>query len=147
MPEEEPTPRKSMEEVIHEDGRYPQEAFAFLHDGLGHAVRLTHGEDAESLEREQEEPSEDPASPGRHVTGAQLCWGLRDLAIRRWGSLARCVLHRWNIRETLDFGHMVYLLIEHGYMRKTPEDSEEDFRDVYDFQEAFEFEETFSIQD
>ena len=32
---------------------------------------------------------------------------------------------------------MVYLLIRHGFMRKTEEDSIEDFRDVYDFRDAF----------
>jgi len=47
------------------------------------------------------------------------------------------VLARWNIRATIDFGHMVYLLIDNEFMHKTPEDSVEDFRDVYDFSEAF----------
>jgi uncharacterized repeat protein (TIGR04138 family) len=32
---------------------------------------------------------------------------------------------------------MVYLLVEHNFMRKTAEDSLEDFRDVFDFEEAF----------
>jgi uncharacterized repeat protein (TIGR04138 family) len=51
--------------------------------------------------------------------------------------LARTVLRKWNIRETIDFGNMVYLLVEHEFMRKTDEDSLEDFRDVFDFDEAF----------
>jgi len=32
---------------------------------------------------------------------------------------------------------MVYLLVDSEYMRKTADDSIEDFRDVYDFGEAF----------
>jgi len=116
-------PAKSMEELIREDGRYPPDAYAFLNDGLNHAAEALHGKSAE-------------AGP-RHVTGRQLCEALRDLAVQRYGLLARTVLARWNIRETIDFGNMVYLLIVGGYMKKTDEDSLEDFRDVYDFSQAF----------
>ncbi|HET6428674.1 MAG TPA: Minf_1886 family protein [Phycisphaerae bacterium] len=118
------TPEKSLEEVIREDGRYPLEAFAFLHDGLQRAVEDTHGEQAEEAQE-------------RHVTGAQLCHALRAEALARWGALASHVLTRWNIRRTIDFGNMVYLLVDNGHMRKTEQDSLEDFRDVYDFEEAF----------
>ena len=117
-------PERSMEEVIRTDGRYPLEAFAFLHDGLAQAVKDAFGEDV-------------PEAGQRHVTGRQLCLTMRDLAIERWGRLARTVLDRWNIRATVDFGNMVYLLIEHDFMKKTDEDSLDDFRDVYDFSEAF----------
>ena len=117
-------PDKSMEEVILEDGRYPLEAFGFLHDGLTMAVRDIHGD-------------EPPTEGHRHVTGKQLCEGLRDLAIERWGMLARTVLNKWNIHETIDFGNMVYLLVENSFMRKTEEDSLEDFRDVFEFDKAF----------
>lgn len=117
-------PEKSMEEVILADGRYPPEAFGFLHEGLGRAVQDIHGE------------SSGPEAQ-RHVTGRQLCESLRDFAIKRWGMLAGTVLGKWNIHETIDFGNMVYLLIEQGFMRKTDEDSLEDFRDVYDFAKAF----------
>jgi len=119
-----------MEEVIREDGRWPAEAFGFLHDGLKRAVSGMHGPDATA-----------PAMPGqekaRHVTGRQLCEALRDLAVDRWGLLARTVLARWNIHATIDFGNMVYLLVENRFMRKTEEDSVEDFRDVYSFDEVF----------
>jgi len=71
------------------------------------------------------------------VTGQQLCLALRDLAKERWGLLAQTVLARWNIHSTLDFGNMVFLQIQSGHMGSTPEDSLEDFRDVYDFSEAF----------
>lgn len=113
---------ESMEQIIHEDGRYPPEAYAFLHDALTHAAKEVHG--AGQNER-------------RHVSGQELCRALRNIANERWGMLARTVLAKWNIRQTLDFGNMVYLLIEHEMMRKTDEDSLEDFRDVYDFDTAF----------
>lgn len=119
-------PDRPMEDVIVEDGRYPLEAYGFLHDGLGYAVKAIHGEESDSAEPGQ-----------RHVTGAQLCLAMRDLALERWGLLAPTVLARWGIGETIDFGNMVYLLIQHGYMKKTEEDSIEDFRDVYQFEDAF----------
>lgn len=132
MPDE---PQKSMEEVIAEDGRYPLEAYGFLHDGLRQAVQQVHGE-------------EDAVAPGqRHVTGRQLCLALRDLALERWGMLARTVLERWNVHASIDFGNMVYLMIRNGFMRKTAEDSVEDFRDVFDFDEAFDAAYDFEVKE
>jgi uncharacterized repeat protein (TIGR04138 family) len=134
MPQEEKEPERSMEEVILADGRYPLEAFAFLHEALTKAVEKVHG-------------TSEPGEKQRHVTGQQLCLGVRDLALERWGRLARTVLARWNIRETIDFGRMVYLLIEHNFMKKTEADSIEDFRDVYDFDEAFQVEDEFELKE
>lgn len=119
--------QKSMEDVIRDDGRYPLEAFAFLHDGLTRAANEIHG-NTESQEEVEE---------GRHVTGQQLSLALRDLAVERYGLLARTVLGKWNIHATIDFGNMVYLLVDNGLMRKTEEDSIEDFRDIYSFDTAF----------
>jgi uncharacterized repeat protein (TIGR04138 family) len=76
-------------------------------------------------------------SDSRHVTGQQLCVGLRDFAIRRYGMMAPAVLRAWNLRSTDDFGRIVFAMIDHGLMSKTAEDSLEDFRSVFDFDEAF----------
>ena len=130
-----PTHEK-LHEVIRKDGRYPFEAFAFLQEGLGKAVQAAHGDEAGG----------DPKKP-HHVTGQQLCCALRDEAVERWGLLAGTVLRRWNIRATIDFGNMVYLLVDNGLMHKTDEDSLEDFRDVYDFGKAFGPEQTFKGSD
>jgi uncharacterized repeat protein (TIGR04138 family) len=111
-------------ELVRQDGRYPLEAYAFLHEGLARAVRQCHGEAA-------------AANRPRHVTGQQLCLALRDEATERWGMLARTVLGRWRIRATLDFGNMVYLLVNNNLMQKNDEDSLDDFRDVYSFDDAF----------
>lgn len=129
---EEETPGKSMEDVIREDGRYPPEAFAFLHEALNKAVESVHGEKGVSGGG-----ASGGATGQRHVSGQQLCLSLRDVALERWGMLAQAVLGRWNIRGTIDFGNMVYLLVENKFMRKTPEDSLDDFRDVFSFDEAF----------
>ena len=74
----EPDANERIEQAIREDGRYPPEAFEFLHRGLEYATRMVHGD----------EPAEGP----RPVSGQQLCEGLRGLALEQWGPLAREVL-------------------------------------------------------
>jgi uncharacterized repeat protein (TIGR04138 family) len=117
-------PQKSIERLFDEDGRFPLEAVQFVREGLNHAVTRFHP------------ASEDPDLP-RHISGAQLCEGLRELALKRWGLMARSVLKHWNINTTRNFGEIVFLLVEHGWMQKRPQDSIEDFDGVYDFDEVF----------
>jgi len=125
---------KSMEQVVREDGRYPPEAYRFLQEGLAKATEMTYGGRA-------------PSGGQRHVTGQEICHALRELAIERWGMLALTVLRKWNIHSTLDFGNMVYLLIEHKFMKKAESDSLEDFRDVYDFEKEFGSEQSFEAEE
>jgi len=73
----------------------------------------------------------------RHVGGRELCWGLRDFAVSQWGLMAPAVLRSWGIRSTLDFGRMVFALVESGLLQKQPDDRIEDFKAVYDFDTAF----------
>lgn len=95
-----------------------------MREALATAVTEVHGQN-------------EPAEGQRHVSGQQLCHGLKTLAIQRWGHMAKVVLNRWNIRATIDFGRIVYLMIDNGFMRKNDQDSLEDFRNVYDFEQAF----------
>jgi uncharacterized repeat protein (TIGR04138 family) len=73
----------------------------------------------------------------RHVTGQELAWACRDLALERFGLLARTVLDCWGVRETADFGRIVYALVELGLLSTQPGDSEVDFAEVYEFVSAF----------
>lgn len=122
--EQEPKPR-TLDEVAREFGPYPPEAYEFVQRGLSYTVEQVHA------------AVTDPEA-GRHVTGRQLCNGLREYALKQWGLMARTVLRRWEIHSTLDFGNIVFTLIKVEQMQKTDEDSIEDFRDVYDFRTAFE---------
>lgn len=110
-------------------GPYAPESFEFIRCGLEHTVRMVHGEGV---------ITEAAPDRSRHVSGQQLCLGLRDYAIRQYGMLARTVLTRWGIRRTDDFGRIVFAMIDVGIMHKTEQDTLEDFRGVYDFGEAFE---------
>ncbi|MEP6591596.1 MAG: Minf_1886 family protein [Gemmatimonadota bacterium] len=72
----------------------------------------------------------------RHVSGAELAWGCRDMALERFGLLARTVLGCWGVTCTADFGRLVYTLVEVGLLSTQPGDREEDFHGIYDFTEA-----------
>jgi len=74
----------------------------------------------------------------RHVTGQELCKGIRQFALEQFGYVAKAVLEEWGIYRTDDFGEMVYRLIQHQLMAKRDSDSIDDFHNVYDFHTAFE---------
>ena len=110
-----------------EYGAYPPEAYDFVQQGLSFTVQNIHGGKTKSR-------------ASRHVSGQQLCDGIRAYALSQYGMLAGTVLRLWNIHATLDLGRIVFALIEAGQMQKTDEDTIEDFRNVYDFKTAFETE-------
>lgn len=113
----------SLQEAIRHDGRYPPDAYEFLFRGLERAARQLHGE------RRGRQP--------RHVSGQDLCEGLRVEALHRWGPLARAVLGKWRIRRTRDFGEMVMFLVGLDVLSRQESDCIEDFDDVYEFEAAF----------
>jgi uncharacterized repeat protein (TIGR04138 family) len=125
LPPEPLPPEKKLEDVVSEVGLYPIEAYEFIQRGLKFTVSKVHGN------------LKDPRA-SRHVSGPQLCEGLREFALLEWGMLAGTVLGRWNIRRTFDFGRIVFAMVDNGMMSRTDEDDIEDFRDVYDFKSAFE---------
>jgi uncharacterized repeat protein (TIGR04138 family) len=116
---------------------YAPTAFEFIRDGLGHTVDLIHGDGAASTPVPGDDAANELMDSSRHVTGQQLCMGLRDYAIKRYGLLARLVLGSWGVRSTVDFGHLVFALVDAGLMRKTDDDSLDDFQGVFDFREEF----------
>lgn len=73
----------------------------------------------------------------RHLSGRELAQGCRELAIQRYGVLARTVLDHWGIRNTMDIGEIVFALVDTGLLMSQPQDSKDDFADVFDFHEAF----------
>ena len=100
----------------------PEFPFMFVQEGLRHTCERLHGSEGTNA---------------RHVSGTELCLGLRDYAVRQYGPLAKTVLHTWKIRRTEDFGRIVFAMVEAQLLRKTDEDSMEDFENVYDFDEVF----------
>lgn len=74
----------------------------------------------------------------RHVTGKELLEGIRDLAEKAFGFLARTVFEEWGIRTTEDFGRIVFRLVESRVLSRTDDDRIEHFRDIFDFRAVFE---------
>ncbi len=74
----------------------------------------------------------------RHVSGRELAEGVRDLALDRYGPMARTVLEHWGIESTADVGRIVFALVDCGVLIKQEQDSPDDFEAIYDFDEAFE---------
>lgn len=73
----------------------------------------------------------------RHLTGSELAEGCRDLALARYGVLAREVLEHWGIRASADLGEIVFTLVDVGLLMKQPNDSKDDFIGVFAFDDAF----------
>jgi uncharacterized repeat protein (TIGR04138 family) len=77
-------------------------------------------------------------SERRHVSGEELAHACRELALQQYGLMARSVLEHWGIRTTGDIGAIVYALIDAGLLIRRPEDSLDDFQEVFAFGTAFE---------
>jgi uncharacterized repeat protein (TIGR04138 family) len=111
-----------LEELVRRDPRYPLEAYEFIFAALTHTQRLMGRNPAPEPGHEDE----------HHVSGQQLLGGVRDLALREFGLLARTVFRMWGINRTDDFGDLVFNLIDAGLMSKTRHDDRRDFHNVYD---------------
>ncbi len=106
-----------IEEVYRKDGRYKPDGYEFLMQ----ALHFTQNK----LKRKG------------HVSGKELLEGIRDFAIEQYGPMAKTVLNHWGIKNTEDFGNMVFNLLETRVLSRTEQDTLEDFRNVYDFNAAF----------
>jgi uncharacterized repeat protein (TIGR04138 family) len=113
----EPEEERKIREVARKDGRYNWQAYVFVIESLGFAARRR-------------------GRPG-HVTGRELLEALRDLAIERFGLMAKTVLNSWGVRRTEDIGEIVFRMVDEGLMSKQDSDRREDFSGVFDFDEAF----------
>jgi uncharacterized repeat protein (TIGR04138 family) len=74
----------------------------------------------------------------RHISGEELAQGAAELAMKRYGPMARTVLGHWGIHATEDLGDLVFAMVECGILIKREEDRREDFQALYDFEEVFE---------
>jgi len=106
-----------LDRILAREPRYPERAYLFVLAGIEYIQTQL------------------PAR--RHVTGAELAWACRDLAVKQFGLLAPSVLDYWRITRTEDFGRIVFTLVDVGLLMTQPEDRLEDFLNVYDFADAF----------
>lgn len=126
-------PSHPIAKLLKDDRRYKIDAYAFVFEALNYAHSQL-GMGADRPTEGEEEPEEGSAREAeRHLTGQQLCEGIRQYALDQYGYMAQCVLNSWGVYTTGDFGEIVFNLIGIGQMRKTPDDKREDFEGVFDF--------------
>ena len=108
---------RKIAKISEKDGRYSKESFLFILASLEYTLsKLT---------------------KRRHLTGQELSKSIAEYAREQYGYLAKTVLNNWGLYTTLDYGEVVYLLINGGLMNKTEDDKKEDFADAYDFDDEF----------
>lgn len=110
-------------EVARIDGRFSVEAYRFFFESLDEAINLAGKQAAEGLER--------------HVTGQEVLAGLRASAEQAFGPLAAEVWRSWGIHTSLDWGRIVFILVDASLLGRRDEDSLEDFRQGFDFDQVF----------
>ena len=103
--------------ILKSEGRYREEAYLFVMTALGRAI--------ENLEKP------------RHVTGCELLQFIRKEAEDQFGPMAATVFGHWGIKNSLDFGRIVFKMVDEGILSKTETDTLEDFNDAVFFQTLF----------
>ena len=117
-----PSYQETVFEICKKDPRYHPDAYFFLVEALDVTVK--------DIRKNQPDH-------GRHVTGKELLEGIKEYALDEFGPLTFTVFAEWGIHATLDFGEIVFNLVEAGRLGKTEKDSREDFKDGYSFEVAF----------
>jgi uncharacterized repeat protein (TIGR04138 family) len=112
-----PNPAELLDPILKKDFRYTADAYIFVRDALNHTVHQLEGP--------------------RHVSGQELLDRIRKYALGEYGPVTNRVLSEWGITECVDFGHIVFNLVNAGLLGKTDNDSIDDFTGGYDFHEAF----------
>jgi len=111
---------EKLNEILKRDNRYKMEAYIFVLNAVPYTQRLFHKE--------------------RHISGEELLLGIKRLAFKMYGKFVRDVFMEWGIHSSIDFGYIVFNLVDAGLLSKQPTDSIEDFKDVFDFDSDFNYE-------
>jgi uncharacterized repeat protein (TIGR04138 family) len=114
--------------IVRRDPRYAYEAYEFIYAALHYTQKM--------LNRVPRDGTPLDPDSQYHVTGRELLKGVRELALREFGLMARTVFRMWGINRTDDFGEIVFNLVEEDLMSKTENDTRADFHAVYDLDQA-----------
>ena len=72
-----------------------------------------------------------------HISGEGLLDWIRQLGQKRYGVMAGDVFNAWGVNGTVDFGRIVFHLVDEGLLKKQEHDSLSDFVDKFDLHEVF----------
>ena len=74
----------------------------------------------------------------RHITGKELALSCKELALDRFGVMAKLVLEHWGIHSSADIGDIVFTLVDLELLMSQASDTRDEFVEVFDFDQAFE---------
>lgn len=106
-----------VDEIYERDCRYKEDAYIFVMEALAYTQK--------KFKR------------SKHVKGEELLKGMREYLLHKYGPMTMTVLEYWGIKNTEDFGNIVFNLVENHVLSKTEDDNIEAFRNGYNFEEAF----------
>ena len=113
---------EAVELILNRDSRYLRDAYTFVREALDYTQKLIGKESHGQI---------------RHVSGQELLDGIRQFALQQFGPMAVTVFEEWGVRNSRDFGEIVFNMVEIGLLAKTDKDTRDDFQNGYDFTEAF----------
>ena len=111
-----------LEQILAKDPRYSREAYLFVREALDFTQKLVGKENRGTV---------------RHVSGQELLDGIRQFALQQFGPMTVTVLEEWGVKSCLDFGEIVFNMVEIGLLAKTDRDTRNDFQNGYSFTDAF----------
>jgi len=113
---------EALDQILAKDERFHRDAYVFMREALDYTQKLIGKENLGKV---------------RHVTGQELLDGLRQYALQQFGPMTTTVFEEWGIRNSRDFGEIVFNMVENGLLAKTDKDTRDDFQTGYDFTDAF----------
>jgi uncharacterized repeat protein (TIGR04138 family) len=112
----------ALDKIHQRDPRFDREAYLFIREALNYT---------------QKQVSKSNKNKVRHVTGVELLAGIRDYALHEYGPMAQFVLQQWGVKSCEDVGAIVFNMVDASLLAKTDNDTQADFKGVFDFEEAF----------
>jgi len=113
---------EAVEQILAKDSRYTRDAYLFVREALDYTQKLVGKETRGQI---------------RHVSGQELLDGIRRFALNQFGPMVVTVFEEWGVHNCLDFGEIVFNMVESSLLAKTEKDTRDDFQNGYDFTEAF----------
>ena len=111
-----------LEKMVAQDPRFARDAYHFTREALDFTQKLISRENRGGV---------------RHVTGQELLEGIRQFSLQQFGPMTVTVLEEWGVKNSRDFGDIVFNMVEGGLLAKTEKDTRDDFQNGYDFTDAF----------
>ena len=108
--------------ILKHDSRYHRDVYFFVREALDHTQKMMGRSSKDEV---------------HHITGPELLGGIRSYGLQQFGPMTMTVFEEWGVRQCLDYGEIVFNMVEHNLLAKTETDSREDFKGGYEFEEAF----------